>query len=64
MMTEVNYTVETRGDQTGVLEHPTGLFIPLEKNVVKRICESLNWGSGFNGYTPQFFTIKTEHTFE
>lgn len=61
MIIKTNYTIETRNNVTGVMEHTTGHFIPIAKNKVKKICDSLNWGSGFDGNTPKFFTTEVSY---
>jgi hypothetical protein len=41
----------------GILEHTTGTFINMsntKKSTVEKICDNLNWGCGFQGFTPSF----------
>ena len=57
---KVIYTVETRDNKTGIVEHTTGNFIHISKNKARKICDALNWGSGFDGNTPRFFTVEAK----
>ena len=50
-------TKEVEGSK-GILETDTGIFISYNKKTDKEIqatTRKLNLGSGFNGWTPQFF---------
>lgn len=54
----MTYRVEKEKDQYRVIEKDTDLIIQLISNEeeARELCRSLNLGSGFNGFTPTFFS--------
>lgn len=56
-------TKEVEGNK-GILETNTGIFISYNKRTDKEIqatTRKLNLGSGFSGWTPQFFAGNVEY---
>ena len=54
----MTYRVNQNNNVYDIIEKDTDLVVfahDREKNA-RELCRSLNLGSGFNGYTPQFFT--------
>ena len=56
----VNYKVQKSNDMYEVLETETGNVIEdgLTSNQAKDLCRHLNFGGGFDGWTPGFFNEK------
>lgn len=57
----MSYSVKKSNDQYDILEKDSGILIEThgdEKNA-RDICRKLNLGSGFEGWTPTFFSKKT-----
>jgi hypothetical protein len=41
----------------GILENTSGTFINMsntKKSTIESVCDNLNWGTGFQGHTPNF----------
>ena len=53
------YKIKTFGNEFAILEIKSNMIIFKSMNevLVKRLCKSLNGGSGFFGHTPRFFTL-------
>lgn len=54
----MSYSVRKRKESYFIYEKETNQMIYKSENesVARRYCRALNLGSGFNGYTPCFFT--------
>jgi len=54
----MTYRVQQIGDSYSIIEKDTELdiFQVCKEREARELCRSLNLGSGFNGYTPFFFT--------
>ena len=50
--------IKIKPNKYNIMENETGNVIVIEDNEknIKTICRKLNLGSGFNGFTPQFFS--------
>ena len=55
----MSYTVKEKSGSFEIVERATELVVVSRNNIVEatRLAKSLNRGSGFNGYTPTFFTL-------
>ena len=53
------YKIKTFGNEFAILEIKSNMIIFKSMNevLVKRLCKSLNGGSGFSGHTPRFFNL-------
>jgi hypothetical protein len=53
------YKIKTFGNEFAILEIESDMIIFKSMNevLVKRMCKSLNGGSGFDGHTPRFFNL-------
>ena len=53
------YKIKTFGNEFAILEIESDMIIFKSMNevLVKRMCKSLNGGSGFFGHTPRFFSL-------
>lgn len=53
------YKIKTFGNEFAILEIESNMIIFKSMNevLVKRMCKSLNGGSGFDGHTPRFFNL-------
>jgi hypothetical protein len=53
------YKIKTFGNEFAILEIKSNMIIFKSMNevLVKRLCKSLNGGSGFFGHTPRFFSL-------
>ena len=53
------YKIKTFGNDFAILEIESNMIIFKSMNevLVKRLCKSLNGGSGFFGHTPRFFSL-------
>ena len=53
------YKIKTFGNEFAILEIKSNMIIFKSMNevLVKRMCKSLNGGSGFSGNTPRFFNL-------
>jgi hypothetical protein len=53
------YKIKTFGNEFAILEIKSNMIIFKSMNevLVKRLCKSLNGGSGFFGHTPRFFNL-------
>lgn len=53
-----NYTLKSQNRVHSIVENATGLTVykTKVKGVARSMYHSLNCGSGFNGFTPTFFT--------
>jgi hypothetical protein len=60
----MSYAVKETSGQFDVYEKGNDVIIELKTNEKKayELCRKLNLGSGFNGWTPGFFTTKYETT--
>lgn len=54
----MTYRVQQNEKEYNIIEKDTNLIVYTEQkeNSARELCRSLNLGSGFNGYTPLFFT--------
>jgi hypothetical protein len=54
----MSYRVSKRRELYAIIEKDTDLVLMKTEDEIKArtVCRSLNLGSGFNGYTPAFFT--------
>ena len=52
-----NYKVEGESKEYCVLEQPSGhqVYFTGKKYMAEKMCNLLNEGSGFDGFTPDFF---------
>lgn len=53
------YKIKTFGNEFAILEIESNMIIFKSMNevLVKKLCKSLNGGSGFFGHTPRFFSL-------
>ena len=53
------YKIKTFGNEFAILEIESNMIIFKSMNevLVKKLCKSLNGGSGFDGHTPRFFNL-------
>ena len=58
----VNYKIQQTENLYQVVETQTGNIVAnfLEQHQAKTTCRHLNFGGGFDGYTPEFFLQKTK----
>lgn len=56
----MSYSVKETSGQFNIYEKKADVLIELGYNEskAKDVCRKLNLGSGFNGWTPTFFTVK------
>jgi hypothetical protein len=54
----MTYRVQQNKNEYDIIEKDTNTVVYTERkeNSARELCRSLNLGSGFNGYTPMFFT--------
>lgn len=54
----MSYRVENKNKEYIIVEKDTELVIAkfIAQKEARALCRSLNLGSGFNGFTPNFFT--------
>lgn len=54
----MTYRVNQSNQQYDIIEKDTNLVVYSDQRErsARELCRSLNLGSGFNGYTPAFFT--------
>lgn len=62
----MSYTTQEENGKFNILEKNTGVLIVLEteNHNARDLCRKLNLGSGFNGWTPHFFTNKPNAIYE
>jgi hypothetical protein len=62
----MSYSVKKQEDGYDILEKDTGTLIHLscDETKARDICRKMNLGSGFNGWTPTFFTTKVNAVYE
>lgn len=62
----MSYSVKKHEDGYDILEKDTGLLIKLScsEEKARNLCRKMNLGSGFNGWTPPFFTMKVNAVYE
>ena len=62
----MSYSVKKSEDGFDILEKNTGLLIKLgcTEEKARDLCRKMNLGSGFNGWTPPFFTSKVNAVYE
>jgi hypothetical protein len=55
----LSYTVKEKSGLFEIVERATDLVVVSRNNMVEatRLAKSLNRGSGFDGYTPTFFSL-------
>jgi hypothetical protein len=55
----MSYTVKEKSGSFEIIERATELVVVSRNNMTEatHLAKSLNRGSGFNGYTPAFFTL-------
>ena len=53
------YKIKTFGNEFAILEIESNMIIFKSMNevLVKKLCKSLNGGTGFFGHTPRFFSL-------
>ena len=53
------YKIKTFGNEFAILEIESNMIVFKSMNevLVKKLCKSLNGGSGFFGHTPRFFSL-------
>jgi hypothetical protein len=58
----MSYSVKRGESGYNIVEKDTNLTIELERSEkeARDLCRKMNLGSGFNGWTPTFFTSKME----
>lgn len=58
----MSYAVKENTNQYDVYENTSNVLIELKTNEMhaRELCRKLNLGSGFNGWTPQFFAERYE----
>lgn len=58
----MSYTLKKTNTAYDIYEKGSDVLIELsfEEKKAKDLCRKLNLGSGFNGWTPQFFATKHE----
>lgn len=56
----MSYSVQKGEVGYNILEKDTNVLIELERSErqTRDLCRKMNLGSGFNGWTPTFFTLK------
>ena len=61
----MSYAVKSNEGSFDIIEKPTNVTIVLnaDERKAKDICRKLNLGSGFNGWTPEFFSMKYNTTY-
>ena len=62
----MSYSVKRGKSGYNIVEKDTDLTIELERTEkeARYLCRKMNLGSGFNGWTPTFFTSKTNANYE
>jgi hypothetical protein len=62
----MSYSVKQGKTGYNIIEKDTDLTIELERSEkeARDLCRKMNLGSGFNGWTPTFFTPKMNVNFE
>jgi hypothetical protein len=62
----MSYSVKQGKTGYNIVEKDTDLTIELERSEkeARDLCRKMNLGSGFNGWTPTFFTSKMSVNFE
>lgn len=55
----MSYRVNEKNGSYEIIEKGSELVVAVrtEKDVAVKLCRSLNLGSGFDGFTPPFFTL-------
>jgi len=58
----MKYKLESKGAKHYIREMSTNTVVKMvySKKIAEDICRSLNKGSGFDGETPSFFTMKRD----
>ena len=56
----MGYRVNEKNGLFEIIEKGSELVVAIknEKDTATKLCRSLNLGSGFDGFTPPFFTLK------
>lgn len=56
----MGYRINEKDGSYEIIEKGSELVVAVraEKDVAVKLCRSLNLGSGFDGFTPPFFTLK------
>lgn len=62
----MSYTVKKTEDGYGILEKNTDVLIELKcsETEARDLCRKMNLGSGFNGWTPPFFSHRVNAVYE
>jgi hypothetical protein len=62
----MSYSVKKSENGYSILEKNTDVLIELDytEEKARDLCRKMNLGSGFNGWTPTFFTTKVNAVYE